>query len=72
MKTKEEIIQIIESKKDDKLFKQKCRENLVCYVCGNDLEYKFEKISFFNTNHYLMCKEDAAHYLELITPERKK
>ena len=72
MKTKEEILQIIESKKDDKLFKQKCRDSLVCYVCGNDLEHKFEKESVFNTKHYLVCKEDAAHYKELITLESKK
>jgi hypothetical protein len=72
MKTKEQILQIIESKKEDKLFKQKCRDSYVCYVCGNDLEHKFQKESVFYTKHYLVCKEDTEHYLELITPERKK
>ena len=72
MKTKVEILQIIESKKEDKLFKQKCRDNYVCYVCGNDLEHKFQKESVFYTKHHLVCKEDTEHYLELITPERKK
>jgi hypothetical protein len=72
MKTKIEILQIIESKKDDKLFKQKCRDSLVCYVCGNDLDYKYEPILFWNTNKYLVCKTDESHYKELITIERKK
>jgi hypothetical protein len=71
MKTKEEIIQIIESKKEDRLFKQKCRDSLVCYVCGSNLEHKFQKESVFYTKHYLVCKEDRTHYNELITPERK-
>jgi hypothetical protein len=71
MKTKDEILKIIESKKDDKSFKKICRDNYVCYVCGSDLEHKFQKESVFYTKHYLVCKEDRTHYNELITPERK-